>query len=104
MKKYVVIISLFSSPVSFENKTSNLMDSASTIKELELKLSDKLFGLDPMSVGTILSFSITCFSYGEYSKEKSLELESWFSAFVDDFNKKVEDERNLYWGPDWKTD
>ncbi len=104
MKKYVVIISLFSSPVSFENATSNLMDSASSIKELELKLSDKLFGLDPMSVGNILSFSVTCFSYGEYSKEKSLELESRFSDFVHDFNKKVENERNFHWGPDWKKD
>lgn len=42
----------------------------------------------------ITNFSIKCYSYGEYSKEKTLMIEKKFKEYVDCFNQHIVEEND----------
>lgn len=79
MKKYVAIIFLDSSVIEHEYITTVITISESNLKKLGEEFVIELWKKSLLSIGRILSSSVRCYSYGEFSTEKSSE----FNLFVE---------------------
>lgn len=94
MKKYVAVIVLNSCPILFEPITTVVIISESSLKKLEMEFVMNLFGHNRLTIGEILSFSVSCYAYGEYSAEKSLDLKGLIDADVECWNKEVAEKKS----------
>ncbi|HZJ41218.1 MAG TPA: hypothetical protein VFD16_03070 [Candidatus Saccharimonadales bacterium] len=92
MKKYVVIIILESWSVRlYEPKTTVLTISESYLNKIDEEFVMDFFNRDKLLIGRVSSFSVICYSYGEYSKEKSSQIEKAVEKEVARWNEEVDE-------------
>jgi hypothetical protein len=94
MKKYVATIVLISSPIVHETKTTVITISGSSLKELGQDFAGDLWTRVKSYIGEIFSFSIFCYSYGEFSKEKTSEFNKIIEKEVMSWNEEIVKEKS----------